>query len=291
MRVTQMMMRDTMLRSLTRNASRLERLQEQITTGQKINRPSDDPVTAAAVMRIDSATAQADQHIANVDDALSWLGSTDQALSSIGGNIQRARELALSAPTSTVNAEGRDAIAKELTGLIDQVVSTGNATLAGQYIFGGQRTRSSAFDGSTSPPTYTGDSNSMVRIIDVGVTVQVNITGDQAIQPTLDALVEIRDAVMANDHTAIRAGIEALDAGHTKLLSAQSQVGARVNRLDAQKERLLDVKLTMATLRSQYQDVDMAEAISEFAVQDVVYKASLQAGAKAIQPSLIDYLR
>ena len=64
-----------------------------------------------------------------------------------------------------------------------------------------------------------------------------------------------------------------------------------VNRLDAQKERLLDIKLNMAALRSEFQDVDMAEAFSEVAVQDVIYKASLQAGAKAIQPSLIDYLR
>jgi flagellar hook-associated protein 3 FlgL len=51
MRVTHMMIRDTMLRSLTTNAGRLEKLQEQITTGKKINRPSDDPVTAAAVLR------------------------------------------------------------------------------------------------------------------------------------------------------------------------------------------------------------------------------------------------
>jgi flagellar hook-associated protein 3 FlgL len=286
-----MMIRDTMLRSLTRNAGRVEKLQEQITTGQKINRPSDDPVTAAAIMRIDTATAQADQHIANVDDALGWLGATDMALGSIGENIHRARELALGAPTSTVNAEGRDAIAKELTALIEQVTTTGNTTLAGQYIFGGQRTRTAPFDGSTSPPTFTGDTNSLVRIVDVGVTVQVNTTGNSAIQPTLDALTQIRDAVVANDFPAIRSGIDALNAGETALLSSRSQVGARVNRLDAQKERLLDIKLNMANLRSQYQDVDFAEAASEFAVQDIVYKASLQAGAKAIQPSLIDYLR
>jgi flagellar hook-associated protein 3 FlgL len=54
---------------------------------------------------------------------------------------------------------------------------------------------------------------------------------------------------------------------------------------------LQDIKLNLARLRSETQDVDMPQVLSDYAVQDVVYRASLQAGAKAIQPSLIDYLR
>jgi flagellar hook-associated protein 3 FlgL len=285
------MMKDTMLRGVMRNMARLEQLEGQITTGRRISRPSDDPVTAAAILRLDSSKAETDQHIANIDDARAWMDITDQALSSIGDNIQRAREISLAAPNGTTSAESRDAIARELTSIIQQVVSTGNSTLAGQYIFAGQRTRTPAFDGSTSPPTYTGDANSLPRVIDAEVTIPINVTGDVAIQPTLNALTQIRDAVLANDANAMRSGIDALDDAQTTLLAAQSEIGARTNRIEAQRERLLDFQVSLARLRSETQDVDMAEALSDYAVQETVYRASLQAGAKAIQPSLIDYLR
>jgi flagellar hook-associated protein 3 FlgL len=291
MRVTHAMIKDTMLRGVTRNMARLEELEEQITTGQRVSRPSEDPVAAAAILRLDSSAAETSQFLRNIDDARSWLDITDQALTGVEDSIQRAREISLAAPNGTVSAEGRDAIARELDSLIKQVVSLGNRQYAGQYIFAGQMTRTAAFDESTSPPTYQGDANSVARVIDAGVTIAVNVTGDMAIQPTLDALTQIRDAVSANDTNGMRAGIAALDDAQTRLLAAQSEIGARSNRIDAQRERLLDFQVSLARLRSETQDVDMAQALSEYAVQDTVYKASLQAGARAIQPSLIDYLR
>lgn len=291
MRVTHRMITDTMLRSLTQNVSRLEQLQEQITSGQRVNRPSQDPITAAAVLKIDSSVAQAAQHVRNADDARSWLDITDQALNTIGQSVLRGRELALAAPNTTMSSEGRVAIAKELTGLIDQVIVTGNFSFADQYIFSGTKTRTPPLDSSVSPPVYQGDSNSIKRIIDVGVTMQVNVTADVAILPTINALLRIRDAVNANDNVEVRAGLEDLDLAHTALLTAQSEIGARANRLDAQRERLLDIQTNLARLRSEQQDVDMGEAIANFSVQEIVYRAALQAGAKAIQPSLIDYLR
>ena len=105
MRVTQSMLKDTMLRGVTRNMLRLEALEEQITTGQRINRPSDDPVTAAAILRLDSSKAETDQHIKNIDDARSWLDLADQSLDSIGQQIQRAREISLAALNGTASAQ------------------------------------------------------------------------------------------------------------------------------------------------------------------------------------------
>ncbi len=291
MRVTHQMITDTMLRSLTRNVSRLEQLQEQITSGRRVSRPSQDPITAAAVLKIDSSAAQAAQHVRNADDARSWLDITDQALHTIGQSLLRARELAIAAPNTTMSPEGRAAISKELTGLIDQVITTGNFSFADQYIFSGTKTRTPPLDSSVSPPVYQGNTNSVNRIIDVGVTIQVNVTADVAIMPTINALLRIRDAVDAADNPEILAGLQDLDAAHTTLLTAQSGVGARANRLEAQRERLLDIQTNLARLRSEQQDVDMGEAIADFAVQEIVYRASLQAGAKAVQPSLIDYLR
>lgn len=290
MRVTQSMLTDTLLRNLERNANRLDQIQGQISSGQRISQLSDDPIGMAAVLRLDSTKAQQDQFVKNIDDGRSWLDASDQALGSIGDALSRARELALQAANGTLAPGDLNAIASELKQLIDHAVETGNAQVAGQYIFAGQKTRTAPFDASTTPPTYQGDNGDILRMIDAGVTVPVNVTGDSAIQPALNALTQVYNAVVANDPTAIRAGIDAVDAANTTLLAARTDIGARENRLDAQRQRLTALQTTVAKLRSDVQDVDMAEAITDYSTQLNVYQAALQVGAKIIQPSLIDYL-
>jgi flagellar hook-associated protein 3 FlgL len=97
--------------------------------------------------------------------------------------------------------------------------------------------------------------------------------------------------VAANDPVAIRSQLAAIDAAHTQLLAAQASVGARVNRLEAQRDRLLDAHTSTLRLASEAGDTDMAEAITRFSKEELTYRAALQAGARAIQPTLLDYLR
>ena len=76
-----------------------------------------------------------------------------------------------------------------------------------------------------------------------------------------------------------------------RLLTARSDVGARMNRLEATKLRYTDDIITYKALKSQVEDVDVAETIMYLKTQEAVYHASLAAGARLIQPSLVDYLR
>ncbi|MBX6342151.1 MAG: flagellar hook-associated protein FlgL [Thermomicrobiaceae bacterium] len=290
MRVTQNMLTDTMLRNLSRNTARLERLQDQLSSGQMVSRPSDDPIAAAVILRLDGDRAQTEQFIENVDDGIAWLNTTDQALSSISDAVQRAQELAIRAANDALSSDDRQAIAMELRALSDHVVQVANTKVAGQYIFAGQRTHTAPFD-SGFPPTYQGDAGAIVRQVDTGTTVTVNVVGSAAIQPVLDAIHSAYLAVTSGDSAAMQASIDQIDAAHSTLLAAQAQVGATTNRLEAQRERLLDVKTNVAKLRSETQDVDMAEAMMNYSVQELAYRAALEAGAKAIQPTLVDYLR
>lgn len=290
MRVTNGMLIDTMLWNLSRSQARLDRLQDQMSSGQRIRRPSDDPAGVAVVLRLDSTAVQTAQYRENIDDARAWLDATDRALNSVSTSIQRATELGLEAANGTLTPENREAIAAELRALLEHVATTGNSSISGQYIFSGQKTRTAAFDTSTIPPTFQGDTGAIVRAIDDNVTVAINVTGDVAIQPALDALYQAYSAVSANDPAAIRSALDTLDAAHTAVLTSLAEVGARANRLDAQSERLADLQLSVAKHRSDVQDVDLAQAVSEYALQETVYRAALASGARAIQPSLIDYL-
>lgn len=291
MRVTHGMMVDTLLRNLSRNLSRMERVHEQITSAKRVNRPSDDPVGAATILRLQSASAQIEQYLQNVEQARSWLDLTDQALTTIGNALQRARELVVQAANDTLSAQDRNAIWQELTALQQQIANTGNFAHAGQYLFAGQKTQTQPFDLTTDPPTYQGDSGSLERMIDAGVTIPINVRGDVAILPVLNAVKAARDAVALGNTSAIQASLGQIDSAHSQLLAAQAEVGARVNRLDAQRDRLLDAHTSTLRLLSEAHDTDMAEAITRFAKEELTYRAALQAGAKAIQPTLADYLR
>ncbi|ACZ37999.1 flagellar hook-associated protein FlgL [Sphaerobacter thermophilus] len=290
MRVSTAMMSETILWNITRNAARLDRVADQIGSGRQIRRPSDDPVGTANVLQLDSTRARIQQHLRNIDDARSWIDATDQALSSINAGIQRAREITLAAANGTLAPENRDAIETELQRILELAIGTANTRLNGRYIFSGQKTDTPAFSGPPNAPVYQGDSGPIVRVIDVGVTVTINVTGDTAILPTLNALAQAQAAVAANDPDAMRAAIDALDDAHTALLTAQARAGAIGSQLEEQASRLEALDVSVARLRSQIQDVDLAKAVSDYSTLQTIYQASLAAGSRGILPSLFDYL-
>lgn len=228
MRVTHGMLVDTLLKNLSGNLARMERVYQQITSARRISRPSDDPVGTATLLRLGSAAQEIEQYLANVEQARTWLDLTDQALTTIGQSLQRARELVVQAANDTLSADDRQAIWQELTALQEQIATTGNYAHAGRYLFAGSLTQTEPFNRSTDPPTYRGNSDQLQRLIDRGVTIDINVTGDTAIVPVLTAIKQARDAVAANDPVAIRSQLAAIDAAHTQLLAAQASVGARV---------------------------------------------------------------
>ena len=85
--------------------------------------------------------------------------------------------------------------------------------------------------------------------------------------------------------------LKGLDDAIDKILSTRSKIGAIDNRLEASKSRNEAEKINLTSLLSQKEDIDIAEKYMEYSVMSTVYQASLAAGAKVLQPSLLDYLR
>lgn len=294
MRITHSMLAKTTLRNLNINTERLDRLQTQLTSGHRINTPSDDPIGAAAAVQFRATIDELDQYVKNVDSATSWLEATDSALDSVTSLLHRARELAVQGANGTLSSADRLAIANEVQQLLEQSVATGNATYAGQYVFGGHIVASAPFalvSGAPSTVTYNGNSGDIRRQLDSLSTVIVNIPGDAALSGVFSALIGLKGDLESGSSSAVSSRIADLDSAIESVVSARSRVGARTNRLANQKERLESLKVNISDLLSKTQDVDMTEAITQFATQQNVYQAALAAGAKAIQPNLLDYLR
>jgi len=294
MRITENMMTETMLRNLNVNTERLEALQDQLTSGKRIRKPSDDPPAVALALGFRAELDKTKQYVKNIDAASSWLGTTDSSLDALSSLLLRARELAVAGANDTLSAEDRQAMANEVAQLLDQAVVIGNSTYGDQYIFAGQKTTTPPFTLVAGPPehvNYDGDSGAIVREIGANAVLSINTTGDTVFPTAFKALIGLKNALEASDSDAVDASLSDVQQACNSVLAERAKVGAKVNRLEVAQSRLEDIRINIAELLSKQEDVDMAEAVTHFSVAESVYKAALAAGSRAVQPSLLDYLR
>src|SRR4051812_14017207 len=126
-RITQNMLNTQLMRNLNSNMIRMDNSQNQLATGRRINKPSDDPVGIAFGLRYRSEIAANDQYESNANAAVSWMDYTDVTLGQAGDVLQRIRELTVEAASGTNSAESLKAIKSEVTQLSEQMVTIGNS--------------------------------------------------------------------------------------------------------------------------------------------------------------------
>ena len=294
LRVSQKTLAETTLANIERNLDRVQELQNQITSGSRITRPSDDPIGAARALSFQEGVEQTGQYLANIDQATSWLNTTDSTLASVTELLHRARELAVQAANGTMTPSDQTMIQAELTQLQQDALDLSHPKYGAYYLFAGTRSDQPGYllpDVSSATGAYQGNSQQIQREISPGVSLAVNADATTTFDPVFDALKQLRAGVSSGSPTTIQGSLGALDTALTAVLTTRAQVGAKANRLDFLKSRLADVQVNLTGLLSEVKDVDMAQAITNFSMAQTTYQASLKASANALQPSLLDYLR
>lgn len=142
MRITNSILINNMIRSITKNASRMSIYQQQLATGKKISVPSDDPIVAARALKLRTDVAEIEQFEKNAQDAKSWLDLTDLALTNFGDVIKRVRDLNLEGAGGVMTQNEKNKIFNEINELKQQLIEIGNSTYAGRYLFAGFETDS-----------------------------------------------------------------------------------------------------------------------------------------------------
>ena len=281
---------------LNTSLGRLQETQEQLTTGKRISRPSDDPVGTVSALRFRGQQAQIDQYGENISDGLARLTTADNALTSTMNMVQRVRTLAVAAANGTNGPQQREAYAKEIRELRAGIIQQANTQYADQPVFGGTTPGDKAFDPTTG--VFAGNSFSVVRqVTDApGNAGQVNVAvnGVDAFGMTLQnggALDALATAIENGDAAGMSAGISAMDGMRKDMLNVASTVGARVNRLKGLEELNGRSSDSIAGALSKVEDTDFQKAAMDLSIQSASYQAALAASAKVIQPSLMDFLR
>ncbi|PZE19431.1 flagellar hook-associated protein FlgL [Paenibacillus xerothermodurans] len=303
MRVTQGMLNNQLLRNMNSNLTRMQNGQNQLSTGRRINAPSDDPVGMSFSLRYRSELSANEQFDSNLDSAISLMDYTDTMMGQANSVIQRARELAVQGANGTNPQEARETIKSEIDQLYSQMVSIANSQFNGRYIFNGQITDKKPYDEATAQFDKV-DSGDVVFDIGVGVRMSVNKTGDDVFGTADDpnspgtndnifrVLKDLSAALLpTGTSTDVSNILGRLDACNDRFLAARADVGAKMNRLELAESRLADLGTNLQTLQSKTEDADIAEVITNLKMDENVYQASLSVGAKLISASLIDFLR
>lgn len=290
------MMISTFLTDYYNNLERLQKGQNMLSSGKKFTRPSDDPVAVATSLRIKTDMARNDAYTKNADDAKSWLEITDSALSQLGDLLQRTRELAVEGANGTLTQSDMEKIAQEIMQIKQQMVQVGNTQYNGRYIFAGFRTDSAPF--SETANGYSGDDNFIeFEVGPGGNKMAVNVPGSRLFDVVggtsqlLEMMDKLKSALENGNHQSVSSMIADVDKQLENVLSVRAEVGAKLNRIDLIQNRLQNDNYNFTALLSKNEDADMAQVITNLKMDENVYRASLAAGARIIQPSLIDFLR
>ena len=268
---------------LQNNQGKLNKLQEKTSTGQNVNRPSDDPLALANLLNVNQGINQNEQYIKNIDVGLSELQSTDSAVSQVVDIINRASELATQGANVTTGADGMTSISKEVDLLTNQLVQLGNSSLNGVYLFGGVKTSVAPFVRTADVVTYSGtlSTEAFQRDIDIDNTTAatLNTPGDRLLGTStsglLKVMIDLKNNLAAGSTTNTRARLDELKTQLESTLNIQSEVGASINRLTLTKDRTNNSQDSFAQLYAGIQNVDMAKTITDLRFQEQVQQTSL----------------
>jgi flagellar hook-associated protein 3 FlgL len=302
------MMNNTLLLNLNRGLARLERINNQLGTKKKINRPSDDPVKTGVILRTSTSIRETEQYIRNLDAAVSWLDAADVILQDVVSVIHRAKELAVAGASTHLDETARQALADEIAQLHDNLLQLANSTHGGRYLFAGQHTDKKPFSGGgvtgdrindvTFLMSLTDDETKIEFEIAPGITIDVNVISynphdnpqEGLFMPIFNALQELYGELV-DDTGDPDIPLQDLDNSLDNVLRKISELGGKQNRVELARERMLDLQLNLTRILSEEQDLDYAEAIMELKMEEFAYRTALAVGARIIQPSLVDFLR
>ena len=283
--------------AMQRAAESLAEAQRQVSTGLRMGKLSDDPLSEVAAVDEHSVLDRLDAYKGAGDAASYRLGLADNVMTDIINQLTSAQTTALSARSSEITQGTRDAAANELLAIRDALMSDINTQFQGAYLFSGSNVTVAPFSvtGGTIS-AYQGDNDT--NAIDVGSGRAVASTFDggaifQGSDPVhiLDALTNLAAAITAGDQAGIDAGIQALNRGFDRANAAQARIGNDERSLDDARSMLTTLHAQSITRMSSIEDADLAQAASQLSQADTAYRAALAAMATIGRISLMDYLK
>lgn len=302
MRVTQSMISNNMMKNINSSLKRLDTSYNQMSTGKKFQKPSDDPMGFIASMDATDSLTEVDQYRSNCNTTISWMNSSDSALNQFTTVLHRLEEIGVGASNSTLSQTSCNAYADEVAELRDYVLQITNTKYGDRYLFAGQKVDTKAYDTDASGKiTYQGSNTALSIQIGDGSKIEYSYPGNQIFEYDSDGdgtndksifefMSDMENSIRNMDFSAVSDSLEDIGTILDNVLNIQASYGAKVKRLSMNVSRLDELKTQFKSIRSEAEDVNASDVAIEYKTQQTIYEAALAAGAKVIQTSLMKYI-
>jgi flagellar hook-associated protein 3 FlgL len=287
--------------------SALAVLEDQISSGVRVSKPSVDPV---AYVQIQSGQADSDRlqtYQLNINSTTATLNSGVSSLQNVDTLLSTAQQLASSAVNGSTDDAAYSALAGQVNGLIQQLFTLVNAKANGNYLFGGVNTTQAPFvvtstDAAGNPETvsYQGSDQAARAIVGPGQTVNTAYAGNQVFQqPGADifqALIGLRDA-LSNPALSLTAKSQAASTQMAQIQQAQSvvenivgQQSTSLQSLQTMGNQFNTLQLTDKGQTSDLKNTDISQAIVSLQEQQNLLQATLAITSQLFSPSFLSFL-
>ena len=294
MRVTNSLTQATLTSNVETSLTNLNTITTEISTGKKLNSPSDDPAGAAYSMSLRASLVDNTQYQANADQAKTFLTASDAALSDVSNAILSARQIASAGANSTQTPDSLNALSAQIDGIISSVIQSANSDVHGKYLFSGTQTTTAPYIDDSSAhfrgPTYQGNDGSVTATVGKNNNLTIGTTGDSVFDGLFSTLTDLKANLASGNITALSADLGKLDTNTSTVSAARANIGAQINTVTSVTQNLTRAAGSYQDAISNVEDVDLASAYVQLQSAQNVYQASLVAVSKGYQHSLADYL-
>lgn len=303
MRVTANMSADNSIYNIQQGRNRLDKIQETITSGQNVNRPSDDPISSRMLLDIGDKLQAYSQYNANIVKANSWMEFTNTALTGMNDLMTQTKSLMNTISTGSSDPSERQMAHDQLVELKKQMVDYANTKYGDQYIFGGANNLIPPFNYADN--TYAGDGTERQVEIAPSTPQAISATGDRLLKgigsnpsfgstdilQMFDNLISaVGDATTPSNPAALATATQSIDPASKQIFSAVNVNLSRMTRVDNMSKMNEVNNNTLTNIVGNIQNVDMIKLGVQLNSEQNAFQASLSATAKLVQMSLLDFM-
>ncbi|MFD1607339.1 flagellar hook-associated protein FlgL [Oceanobacillus luteolus] len=295
MRVTQSMLSNNLLRNLNQSYAEMDKYFNQLNTGKKFNRPSDDPVAAMKGIGFRTELHQVKQYQRNTNEVHNWLDNLDSALDQVNSGLQRIRYLAVQASNGTYGESELKSIAAEVEQIKADLIETANMKVNDKYIFNGTNTNIPPVNVDAEPIVVEFDDSQVIIKVATNSELAANVDGNKVFMNGEESLFDTIDHFIAKLNGEIDEDMDEsiadMDIFIDNVINSRADLGAKMNRLELIENRLAKQEIVATSTLSKNEDINYAETITNLITQESIHRAALSSGARIMQPTLLDFLR
>jgi len=291
---------DQLISELNSDATSQATLEQQLSSGDMINQPSDNPAGTADLLQLNAALARTQQYAANATDGSGWLSLGNSTMNQIMSALQQAQQTVLSVTGASLASEPGElqGLAAQMSSIRSELINLANTTYGGQAIFAGTGNVSQAYDQNGN---YVGGGSAPTRTVAPGVQVAVGTTGDEIFGSGSTGLLGstgVLAQIVADLQTGTPASLAQVQGADAQALSSAvaqvsgqaAQMGADYQRMQAFAEQATNTEQVLQGQVSGIDSTNVAQVSTELTEAQNTYQSALWATSQLSQASLVQFL-